>query len=77
MPVSLETEDKVPPSIASSTSSPTVKAFIQNLKDLDERYCFRLSKPGAEGSAVVFFLIGKVQADAWGGLIGMGTWSDE
>ncbi|KAH8828517.1 hypothetical protein DL96DRAFT_1463829 [Flagelloscypha sp. PMI_526] len=75
-PISLETSDKLPLSVSSNPNSSEIQPFVDKIKCLEGRYCFRLSKHGSEGSVVTYFLVGKIN-DAWVALCGMGTWSDE
>jgi len=43
-----------------------------------ERYCFRVKKGGPRsGGSVAFFLLGNLDDQGWGGLVGIGIWADE
>ncbi|KAF8647174.1 hypothetical protein AX16_007003 [Volvariella volvacea WC 439] len=70
----LTVHNALPPTIKGST--PELDQLSSLLSALEDKHCFRVSSP-TTGGLVAFFLIGRfTQNGEWGGLIGLGTWSD-
>jgi len=44
------------------------------MADLKDKFSFRV-KVSMTGGIVLFFLVGRVENEGWGGLAGIGTWS--
>ncbi|KAF7315337.1 hypothetical protein MIND_00048300 [Mycena indigotica] len=73
-PVALATPSNIPTTVRVQNSTPELDAFTHKLSELKELHCF--STPSS-GSDVIFSLIGKAANGGWGGLVGIGVWSDE
>jgi len=73
-PVELSPKTRIPVTVNASTSTPELKALSAKLADLQDLHCFSLQP--ASGSDVIFSLVGK-NASGWGGLVGIGIWSEE
>ncbi|KAJ7039252.1 hypothetical protein C8F04DRAFT_1034023 [Mycena alexandri] len=72
--IELSPKTCIPVTVNASTSTPELKALSAKLADLQDLHCFSLEP--ASGSDVIFSLVGK-NASGWGGLVGIGIWSDE
>ncbi|KAJ7188469.1 hypothetical protein C8R46DRAFT_21293 [Mycena filopes] len=64
----------IPATVNASTSTPELAALSAKLAELQDLHCFSLQP--ASGSEVIYSLVGR-NASGWGGLVGIGIWSDE
>ncbi|KAJ7928628.1 hypothetical protein B0H13DRAFT_1597416, partial [Mycena leptocephala] len=73
-PVDLSPQTHIPTTVNASSSTPELAAFSAKLAELQDVYCFSMHP--SSGSDVIFSLVGK-NANGWGGLVGIATWSDD
>ncbi|KAJ7078911.1 hypothetical protein B0H15DRAFT_859706 [Mycena belliarum] len=64
----------IPVTVNMESSTPQMADLSAQLANLKDLHCF-LMHP-TSGSDVIYSLIGK-HANGWGGLVGIGTWSDD
>ncbi|KAJ7147169.1 hypothetical protein C8R43DRAFT_1129942 [Mycena crocata] len=64
----------VPATVSFSGADSTLSAFDTAVTSLSDMHCFSFQPPSS--SDVVYSLVGRHATHGWGGLVGVGVWSD-
>src|ERR1700734_2331831 len=68
----------LPANIVLKSNNPGVDVLTKLLPSFKQKHCFRVKKGGPRsGGSVAFFLLGQLDDQEWGGLVGIGVWADE
>jgi len=65
---------KIPTTVRVNASTPELEDLATQLAELQDLHCF--SSHPTSGSDVIYALVGK-NVNGWGGLLGIGIWSDD
>ena len=68
----------LPANVDLKSNNASAEKFTKLLSSLKQKHCFRVKKGGVgSGGLVAFFLLGNLDGEGWGGLVGIGVWADE
>ncbi|KAF9451263.1 hypothetical protein P691DRAFT_808253 [Macrolepiota fuliginosa MF-IS2] len=66
----------LPSTLSGSVLSPQVQDLVLKINEMSDKYCFRVNSLST-APLVFFVLLGRFVTSEWGGLMGIGTWSDQ
>jgi len=73
-PVPISEGSKIPTTVRVNAPTPELEDLTAQLAELQDLHCF--STHPTSGSDVIYALVGK-NVNGWGGLVGIGIWSDD
>jgi len=79
--VELQPPDSLPSTLPPNLDLMSLNAtmdFTKILTSFKQKHCFRVKKGGpSSGGSVAFLLLGQLNDEGWGGLVGIGVWADD
>ena len=67
-----------PANLDLKSNNATIDDLTEILSSFRQKYCFRVKKAGpSSGGLVAFLLLGQLNDEGWGGLVGIGVWADD